>query len=120
LGLVEKAGSGIKRIQRLAKEDNIRVEFKTGMFFEVVFYRRIRSKSEVNPKQIRRKSEDARLQWILKQLEKNRKIKAKEIENKFKVHRDTAIEDLKSLIKQNKIVRKGRGNNVWYELKNEE
>ena len=56
----------------------------------------------------------------MKQLEKNRKIKAKEIENKFKVHRDTAIEDLKSLIKQNKIVRKGRGNNVWYELKNEE
>jgi len=60
------------------------------------------------------------MHWILKRLEKNGKIKAKEIENKFKVHRDTAIEDLKSLIKQNKIVRKGGGNNVWYELKNEE
>jgi len=53
-GLVEKAGSGIKRIQRLAKENNINVEFKTGMFFEVIFRRKIRSKSEANPKQIRR------------------------------------------------------------------
>jgi len=119
-GLVEKAGSGIKRIQRLAKDDNINIEFKTGMFFEVVFYRKIQSKSDANPKQIRSKSEDERMHWILKRLEKNGKIKAKEIENKFKVHRDTAIEDLKSLIKQNKIVRKGGGNNVWYELKNEE
>ena len=56
----------------------------------------------------------------MKRLKKDGKIKAKEIENKFKVHRDTAIEDLKSLIKQNKIVRKGGGNNVWYELKSEE
>jgi len=48
LGLVEKAGSGIKRIQRLAKENNIRVEFKIGMFFEVVFHRRIRRKSDAN------------------------------------------------------------------------
>jgi len=60
LGLVEKAGSGIKRIQRLAKEDNVNVEFKTGMFFEVIFHRKIdnraenRSKTEANPKQIRR------------------------------------------------------------------
>jgi len=98
LGLVEKAGSGIKRMQRLAKEDNVNVEFKTGMFFEVIFYRIIRSKSEANPKQIRSKSEDERLYWI---------------------HRDTAIEDLKSLMKQNKIVRKGRGNNVWYEPREE-
>ena len=51
-GLVEKAGSGIKRIQRLAKEDNIKVEFRTGMFFEVVFYRKIRRKSDTNQTQI--------------------------------------------------------------------
>jgi len=126
LGLVEKAGSGIKRIQKLAKENNINVEFKTGTFFEVIFYRKtenrteIRSKSEANPKQIQSKSKDERLHWILKQLKKNGKIKAKEIENEFQVHRDTAIEDLKSLIKQNKIVKKGGGNNIWYELKREE
>ncbi len=120
LELVEKAGSGIKRIRRLAKKDDIRVEFKTGMFFEVVFYRKIGHKSEANPKQIRSKSEAERLYWILKRLKKNGKIKAKEIEDKCKVHRDTAIEDLKSLIKQNKIIRKGGGNNVWYVLKNEE
>ncbi|NOR78149.1 MAG: hypothetical protein GQ523_06960 [Methanophagales archaeon] len=56
----------------------------------------------------------------MKRLKKDGKIKAKEIENKFKVHRDTAIKNLKSLIKQNKIVRKGGGNNVWYELNSEE
>jgi len=76
------------------------------MFFEVVFYRKIRNKSEAE-----------RLSWILKQLKRNGKIKAKEIEEKFNIHRDTVIEDLKSLIKQGKIVRKGGGNNVWYELK---
>jgi predicted HTH transcriptional regulator len=60
LGLVEKAGSGIKRMQKLAKADNITVVFKTGMFFEVIFHRKIenraqnRSKTEAKPKQNRR------------------------------------------------------------------
>jgi ATP-dependent DNA helicase RecG len=62
LGLVEKAGSGIKRIQRLAKDDNINIEFKTGMFFEVVFYRKIQSKSDANRTQIGRKSDANRTQ----------------------------------------------------------
>jgi len=61
--LVEKAGSGIKRIQRLAKDDNINIEFKTGMFFEVVFYRKIvvfyrkiQSKSDANRTQKQEKN----------------------------------------------------------------
>ena len=37
--------------------------------------------------------------------------------DKFNIVKDTASRDLKSLIKQNKIVRKGRGSNVWYELR---
>ncbi|MCD6239433.1 MAG: DeoR family transcriptional regulator, partial [Thermotogae bacterium] len=109
-GLVEKAGSGIKRIQRLAKEDNINVEFRTGMFFEVVFYRKIRRKSD---KQTREKR-------ILDYLKENKVIKTADVMNQFSIVKDTAARDLKSLIKQNKIVRKGRGNNVWYELKKEE
>ncbi len=119
--LVEKAGSGIKRIRRLAKKDNIRVEFKTGMFFEVVFYRKIRSKPEVNPKQIRSKSDkQAREKWILDYQIENEVIKTLDIMNQFSVAKDTAARDLRSLIKQNKIIRKGGGNNVWYVLKNEE
>jgi len=40
--------------------------------------------------------------------------------NQFSIAKDTASRGLKSLIKRNKIVRRGRGNNVWYELKKEE
>ena len=69
LGLVEKAGSGIKRMQKLAKEDNVTVLFKTGMFFEVIFHRKIdnraekRSKSEAKPKQIGWSSDVIRTQF---------------------------------------------------------
>ena len=113
LGLVEKAGSGIKRIRKLAKEDNVDVEFKTGMFFEIIFHRNV----DTNPIQIRHKSDTNRTNWILDVLIKNKTIKAQDIKNEFNVHRDTAIEDLKSLMKKNKIIRKGGGNNVWYEFK---
>lgn len=40
--------------------------------------------------------------------------------NQFSITKDTASRDLKSLIKGNKIVRRGKGNNVWYELKKED
>ena len=121
LGLVEKAGSGIKRMQKLAKADNITVEFKTGMFFEVIFYRKIRSKSDTNRTQIGHKSDTKiREKWILNYLKENKVIKTIDIMNQFNIVKDTTSRDLKSLIKQNKIVRKGGGNNVWYELKSEE
>jgi predicted HTH transcriptional regulator len=121
LGLVEKAGSGIKRIQRLAKEDNINVRFKTGMFFEVIFHRRIRRKSDTNRTQIKRKPDTkTREKWILNYLKENKIIKSIDIVNQFSIVKDTVSRDLKSLIKKNKIVRKGRGNNVWYELNSKE
>ena len=138
LGLVEKAGSGIKRMQKLAKEDNVTVEFKTGMFFEVIFHRKIdnrtenRSKSEVKPKQIgwnsdvirtqlgRNSDTKTRQRWILDCLEQKGTIKSVEIINRFHIVKDTASRDLKYLIEGDKIVRKGGGNNVWYELKSEE
>jgi len=101
LGLVEKAGSGIKRIQRLAKDDNINIEF--------------------NPKQIGCKSDaKTREKWILNYLKESKTIKSINIMNQFSIAKDTASRGLKSLIKRNKIVRRGRGNNVWYELKKEE
>ena len=121
LGLVEKAGSGIKRIQRLAKEDNIRIEFKTGMFFEVVFYRKIRNKSDANRTQIGHKSDkQTREKWILNYLKENKIIKSIDIINQFGKAKDTVSRDLKSLIKQNKIIRRGGGNNIWYELNSKE
>ena len=58
--------------------------------------------------------EETRREWILEYLSKNTKIKAKDVEKQFNIHRDTAIEDLKSI---KNIIKKGAGNNVWYELK---
>jgi len=117
IGLVEKAGSGIRRIRKLMKENGSKIKFEIGTYFSVVFYRQIRSKSEANPKQIRSKSEADRLDWILSELKERGKIKAKEVQSFFSIHRDTAIEDLNKLIKQGKIVKRGGGNNIWYELK---
>ncbi|NAT10703.1 hypothetical protein C4E22_04025 [ANME-1 cluster archaeon AG-394-G06] len=127
LGLVEKAGSGIKRMQKLAKEDNVTVVFKTGMFFEVIFHRKIenraenRSKTEANRMELGHKSDTkTRQRWILDRLKQKGTIKSVEIINRFHIVKDTASRDLKYLIEEDKIVRKGGGNNVWYELKSEE
>ncbi len=63
------------------------------------------------------KSEGDHLDWILSELKERGKIKSKEVQSFFSIHRDTAIEDLNKLIKQGKIVKRGGGNNIWYELK---
>lgn len=127
LGLVEKAGSGIKRMQKLAKEDNVTVVFKTGMFFEVIFHRKIENRAENQSKsdgirtQFGHNSDTkTRQRWILDCLEQKGTIKSVEIINRFHIVKDTASRDLKYLIEEDKIVRKGGGNNVWYELKSEE
>ena len=73
------------------------------------------NKSEANPKQRSKNSLEDRRNWIFLYLVKNEKIKAETVEKFFKIHRDTALRDLKSLQKQ--IVRKGSGNNFWYELR---
>ena len=123
LGFIEKAGSGINRMKKLMKEDDLKIEFEFGTYFSTIFHRpgseAIRSKSEANPKQIRSKSEAERSKWILIKLKETGIMKAKDIEGFFSVHRDTAISDLNKLIDKGKIVKKGRGNNVWYELKGE-
>ncbi len=112
LGLIEKAGSGIKRIKKLAKEDNVKVEFKSEMFFDTVFYRNEETnpaqsvrKASANPSQIHHKfitnSSQIRQEWILKAMDKNGKITAIDIKNKFNIHRTSAKNDLNSLIRQN-------------------
>ncbi|MAG08525.1 transcriptional regulator [Candidatus Woesearchaeota archaeon] len=117
---IEKWGTGIKRIYEECKENSVNVDFKTMKYgFKVIFYRKpIRQKSEAIPKQILSKSEaDERQRWILEYLNKNIRIKAKDIESYFSIHRDTAVEDLNKLVKDNKIIKKGAGRNIWYELK---
>ena len=115
LGLVEKAGSGIKRIKKLMRENNLKIEFETESYFNVIFYRR---KSDANQTQIRRKSDvKTRQEWILNYLEENKTIKSINIIRKFNVVKDTASRDLRVLIGESKILKRGAGNNVWYELK---
>ena len=63
---------------------------------------------------------ETRQRWILIYLEENEKIKSKSIQKRYGISKEIASRDLKSLIKQNKIVKKGAGNNVWYELKEDE
>ena len=72
--------------------------------------------SEANPKQIRSKSDEGRTEWILAYLRENKKIRAKDVETHFSIHRDTAVSDLNELLRQGKIMKRGGGNNVWYEL----
>jgi len=61
-----------------------------------------------------------RQRWILDCLEQKGTIKSVEIINRFHIVKDTASRDLKHLIEEDQIIRKGGGNNVWYELKSEE
>ena len=41
---------------------------------------------------------------------------AEDVEDYFSIHRVTAVRDLNALLQQGTIVKKGGGNNVWYEL----
>ncbi|MCK5476359.1 MAG: DeoR family transcriptional regulator [Candidatus Aenigmarchaeota archaeon] len=80
----------------------------------------MKTRYELNTNQakIRHKSDaETRQKWILDYLKQKGTIKSIEIINKFKVVKDTAYHDLNNLIEEDKIVKKGAGNNVWYELK---
>jgi predicted HTH transcriptional regulator len=109
-------GSGLRRIYDECKKQDVKVKFDVLKYgFSVIFYR---SKTEsnsiekvdTNPAQIRQ-------EWILEYLNKNKEIRNFIIAKEFSINRDTALSDLKDLIKQGKIIKKGAGNNVWYELK---
>jgi len=124
LGLIEKAGSGIKRMKKMMDEEGLEMEFEVGTYFSTIFHRH---KSDADAKQMQSKckadakqSKEDRIAWIMNELKKGDKIKADDVEYRFSIHRVTAIRDLNKLIKQNRIVKKGAGNNVWYELKDGE
>lgn len=128
---VERIGSGIKRIEQAMDSYNLDFDIDADEFFVVTLNRKeqierksdesqtqIRSKPETKPKQIRSKSEaEQRKDWIIKQIKDSGRIRAKNVEEHFSVHRDTAVTYLKELIKDGIVVKKGGGSNVWYELK---
>ena len=117
---IERWGSGLKRIYDECKTHNVKVEFKVLSYgFSVIFYRtQIEQELAANRTQIGHKSDaETRQKWILDYLKQKSIIKSMEIINKFKVVKDTASHDLNNLIEEDKIVKKGAGNNVWYELK---
>ncbi len=109
----EKRGTGIKRIKESMKNNGLKPKFE---YYEHSFYIELQDKnfSVEDRSEANSKDRKSRKKWILSYLNKNRSIKAKDIEEKFNIHRDTAVEDLKSL--KNKIIKKGSGSNVWYEL----
>jgi len=55
LGLVEKAGSGIKRMKKSMEEYGLDIDFEVGSFFSTVFHRNVPGGSDANPTQIRRR-----------------------------------------------------------------
>ena len=127
---VEKIGSGIRRIKQAMANYDLNIEIDADEFFTVTFFRKeqIRSKFKTNPKQIQSKSDGNRTEigrksdaterrkWILQKLKREGKIKRIDIQNKFDIVKDTAHRDLKTLVENKKIVKKGTGRNVWYEL----
>jgi len=120
---IEKWGSGLRRIYDECKEHDVKVKFKVLKYgFSVIFFRSkpkvTKQESDTNQTQTRHKpDEENRQKWILDYLKTNQTIKSKDIIQKFKIVKDTSVRDLNNLIKQNKIIKKGAGNNVWYELR---
>jgi len=125
---IEKWGSGIKRIYDECKDNNVKVSFNVMKYgFSVVFYRK-KINVDTNRTQIgRNKGMDVdtnvdtnpklRQRWILDYLKKHNEIKSILIQNQFKITREIASRDFKSLIENENIIKKGAGNNVWYELR---
>ncbi|MEA3392630.1 MAG: ATP-binding protein [Candidatus Marinimicrobia bacterium] len=126
----EKLGTGIERIRRAMKDKKLPMpyfEYYINSFYINLYDKnydtkninrtKIGHKSDANRTQIGHKSEDIRRRWILNFLKENETIRSLDIIYEFKIVKDTVSRDLKSLIQQNKIMRKGGGSNVWYELK---
>jgi len=125
---VEKIGSGINRIKKILSEEEINYQFKiSSNYFRVVVFRKNekdsfnqKSESNENRTKIERKSNASkRKQWILNILKSKGQIKNKNIREHFDIAKSTAYEDLRDLIEKDIIVKKGKGSNVWYELKND-
>ncbi|TYB30593.1 MAG: DeoR family transcriptional regulator [Candidatus Mcinerneyibacterium aminivorans] len=123
---VEKIGSGINRIKKILSKEKLNYKFKiSSNYFRVVVSRKSdndfleeKSESNENRTKIERKSNARkRRQWILDTLKSKGQIKNKDIREHFDIAKSTAYEDLKNLIEEDKIVKKGSGSNVWYELK---
>ncbi len=117
---IEKWGSGLKRIYNECEKRDVKLEFKElKEGFKIIFYRK-KEESDTNRTQIGHKSNaKQRRDWILSQIKQKGRVRSNDIIEKFGVVKDTAARDLKKLIDQDRIVKKGGGSNVWYEAKND-
>ncbi len=66
----------------------------------------------------KQKNPKYRQRYILRKIKEARRIKSSQIIEKFKLSREIINRDFNKLEKEDKIIQKGGGNNVWYELKN--
>jgi len=122
--LVEKVGSGLIRIKNAMKNYELslpKIDANKELF-SITLTRPNLQKKTIQERitgnaRIVKVSEEERKRWIINYLLMYDKIKVKDFIDKFKISRKTANEDLNHLIKENKIQRKGAGNNVWYEKK---
>ena len=119
---VEKLGTGIERIRRAMRDEKLplpKFDYYEHSFYVNLFDRKLDNVKDTNVDTNVNTKPINRQKWILNHLKTKGNIKSKLIQNHYKISKEIISRDLKSLIKQNKIIKKGGGSNVWYELKNE-
>ncbi|MCM8788113.1 MAG: winged helix-turn-helix transcriptional regulator [Candidatus Omnitrophica bacterium] len=102
LGLIEKVGSGIIRIQNACRNKKIRVVFDTGNFFIVTFYRK-ETTQETTQKTTQKNLLTDLERKIIDTISINNKFSQKQISQRLKISINTVKEYIKKL-KQKKIL----------------
>ncbi len=114
IGLIEKYGSGIKRILNICKESGV-----IPPNFEEVFngFRVTLFKEKLNvPDNVHNNVLDNRLSKIIELIKNNNKISLQEITNQLNVSKRTMRRDIEKLKQQNKIKRIGSEKTGHWEI----
>jgi ATP-dependent DNA helicase RecG len=107
LGLIEKVGSGISRIKNACKNSKIKVEFDTGKFFIVTFYRN-KATQKTTQKTTQKFTNLTDLEnRIINLINKDNRISKKAIAENLKLSPNTIKEYIKKLKKKNVLKRIG-------------
>jgi len=95
---IEKAGSGIKRIKRLCKQNKIKIEFKAETYFRTIFYRNKTSQKPAKnqPKTSQKPAKIKRKEKILEHIKKNTFSK-RSFAEEINMNRSTIESDLEEL-----------------------
>ena len=105
MGLMEELGTGIARIFSLYEERGLKKPqfMEVGQYFKIILPQKMREISISDS--------------IFNSIKLNNGLTAKELEKTFGLHRNTILKHLKELLEENRIIKKGKGNNVSYYLK---